>query len=80
MARNCDSVKDLHGLSTSSGISAGFFKYLGVDLLSFSDDDDDLKHLGGVQITLGIGVGVDAHTIVAHTEEIQWWDQLFKET
>ena len=63
-----DSVDDLNGISTSIGFSSGTFA---LDIISngYRAVDNDTK-LNGIQIGYGAGIGIDVHTVQAHTTTI----------
>ena len=72
--RQLDSVYDLHGLSTCSGVSGGALGYAGIDAVSVAGEDG-LERLIGYQFTFGWGLGVDQHIVRQNT--VPWDGKLW---
>ncbi len=64
---SADTVYDLYGPSSSAGFGVG---NVGFDVISFSDASDPNKELDGVQISVGVGAGVDVHVVDSYTETV----------
>ena len=71
---NQETVEDLHGLAIYGGASASIPNpvlpgaYAGIDAISFSNPNEEVKSFDGMQVTLGMGWGADAHIIIADTK------------
>ena len=65
-----NSVADTHGYSTYSGASGGYLGYGGIDVVSLSKFSDFENERGGVQVSVGLGIGADVHTTQTYTQPI----------
>ena len=68
---NRETVYDLYGSATSIGASVGSSMYAGADLISFSKPNEMDADIDGVQLTFGIGAGVDTHMVVTDTRPVR---------
>lgn len=71
---NRDTVYDLYGSSTAIGLSKNAYKWLSIggDLIYFSDISDmsnSQQSAQGLQICIGLGVGMDTHIIKSTTKK-----------
>lgn len=69
---NCDTVYDLYGPAMYIGASGNVAPIVSVggDFISFSSMHDPKAQIDGVQITGGVGIGVDIHIVEAMTKHI----------
>ena len=67
---NRKTVYDLYGPATYVGASGGPIWYVGADAISFADASDLDAQTDGVQITGGIGIGVDLHIVESYTKPV----------
>ena len=67
---NRKTVYDLYGPATYVGASGGSIWYVGADAISFADASDLDAQTDGVQITGGIGIGVDLHIVESYTKPV----------
>lgn len=72
---NRDTVYDLYGSSTAIGLSKNAYKWLSIggDLIYFSDISDmsnSQQSAQGLQICIGLGVGMDTHIIKSTTKKM----------
>lgn len=66
-ATNKDTVYDLYGTGIVLGASGGPSWYVGCDVISSSGFMDEDAKIEGIQITAGVGVGIDVHICVTNT-------------
>ncbi len=67
---NRDTVYDLYGPATYVGASVGDGLYVGGDVISFSDASDPNSTIDGIQLTGGVGIGLDTHIIESNTKPV----------
>lgn len=65
-----DTVDDLEGISSAIGFSLGDYYYGGVDVISNTDFISDDAGIHGIQLTGGIGAGLDVHINQTKTSTI----------
>ena len=65
-----ETIYDLYGAATSVGASAGPGWYVGGDIISFSDASNTDSSINGVQLTAGVGIGLDVHVAESYTKAV----------
>ncbi len=66
-----DSVEDLEGVSSTVGASGGYLGYFGIDGMSTSPMNDlNDKDFEGIQIGVGLGIGMDIHLVQGNTHTL----------
>lgn len=65
-----DTIYDLYGPATSIGGSVGPGWYVGGDIISFSDASDTNNEINGIQVTGGVGIGLDFHVAESYTRPV----------
>lgn len=70
---NAKTVYDLEGYTEYYGVSGGVLGYGGVDLVRGleSGDTNDPSGIYGVQVQVGVGVGLDAHVSKSYGETVK---------
>ena len=67
---NADTVHDLYGVGSAVGASGGAPYYIGADVLSLSKVGDSEATLNGVQVSAGVGVGLDIHVNQTNSQSL----------
>ena len=65
-----ETVYDLYGPASYIGFTAGAIPYGGVDLISFSPVADQNADINGLQLTAGVGYGIDVHIMQSNTKPV----------